>query len=149
MRVDDILRRKGLRTGTVGPDETVAAALRLLAAEDTDALLVTDVGQGEGGPAVGVLSERDVVRGLRERGAAVLEQPVAALMRRDPVCCRPGDSVRRVRQLMDEHKVRHIPVLEGAALVGIITDHDLIKTPAMEARAYSIETWDFPVAAHQ
>lgn len=144
MRVGDILRGKGTRIGTVRVNETVETALRLLRAEDTDGLVVKDVCRTEGNTVVGVLSEHEVVRGLSERGPSVLAQPVTALMRRDPVSCHPGDPVRRVLELMDEHAVRHVPVLDGATLVGVISVRDLIRFQRAQA-----EAWDFPVAAHQ
>lgn len=124
-------------------DETVATALRLLLAEGSGALVVKDACSARGDTLVGVLSEREVVRGLAERGAGVLEQPVTVLMRRDPVCCQPGDPLHRVLRLMDEHAVRHVPVLDGTTLVGIVDGRDLAQ-----AEAYTEESWGFPVAAH-
>ena len=151
MRVDYILRGKGPRIGTVRVNETVEVALRLLKAEDTDGLVVKDVCRTEGNTVVGVLSDHDVVRALTERGAGVLAQPVTALMRRDPVFCRPGDPLHRVLELMDEHKIRHVPVLDGASLVGLITVADLIRSQIaqMAAGGPADRRWDFPVAAHQ
>ena len=127
MRVEDILRRKGTRIGTVRINETVETALRLLKAENTGALVVKDVCRTEGNTVVGVISERDIVRGLTDRGPGILSLPVTAVMSNHPVCCAPGDSVRRVLQLMDEHTIRHIPVLDGASLVGVVSVRDLIK----------------------
>ena len=127
MRVEDILRRKGTRIGTVRINETVETALRLLKAENTGALVVKDVCRTEGNTVVGVISERDIVRSLTDRGPGILSLPVTAVMSNHPVCCAPGDSVRRVLQLMDEHTVRHIPVLDGASLVGVVSVRDLIK----------------------
>ena len=147
MQVGDILRTKGTRIGTVRVNETIEVALRLLKAEDTDGLVVKDVCRTEGNTVVGVLSEHEVVRALAESGAGVLRQPVTALMRRDPVTCRPGDPVRRVLQLMDEHKVRHVPVLEGASLVGLITVPDLIRFQI--AATETDKRWNFPAEAHQ
>ena len=148
MRVGDILRRKGARIGTVRLSETVAAALRLLLAEDSGALVVKDVRRTEDGTLVSVLSEREVVCGPAERGMGVLEQPVTVLMRRDPVCCRLGDSPHLVLLLMDEQAVRHVPVLDGATLVGIVDGRGLVEAQVAEAEAYAEESWDFPVAAH-
>lgn len=127
MRVEDILRRKGTRIGTVRINETIETALRLMKAENTGALVVKDVVRTEGNTVVGVLSERDVVRGLTERGPSVLGEPVTALMSRHPICCQLGDSVRHVLQLMDEHTIRHVPVLDGGSLVGLVSIRDLIR----------------------
>ncbi|MCW2236875.1 CBS domain-containing protein [Azospirillum canadense] len=155
MRVEDILRRKGTRIGTVRINETIETALRLLKAENTGALVVKDVCRTEGNTVVGVISERDIVRGLTDRGPVVLTQPVTALMSRNPVCCGPKDSVRRVLQLMDEHTIRHVPVLEGASLVGVVSVRDIIKAQLEAAprddadEAEAAEGWSFPVAANQ
>ncbi len=149
MRVEDILRRKGTRIGTVRINETVETALRLLKAENTGALVVKDVCRTEGNTVVGVISERDIVRGLTDRGPGILSLPVTAVMSNHPVCCAPGDSVRRVLQLMDEHTIRHIPVLDGASLVGVVSVRDLIKAQldAAPPDAEPGEAASYPVAA--
>ncbi len=162
MKVEDILRKKGTRIGMVRVNETVATALRLMKAENTGALVVKDVCRTEGNTVVGVVSERDVARALVDRGAAILEQPVSALMTRDPYCCSPSDPVRHVLSLMDEHGIRHVPVLEGATLVGVVSVRDLIRrqledmtaaalVPAAVAAADSAaaDSWDYPVVANQ
>ena len=149
MRVEDILRRKGTRIGTVRINETVETALRLLKAENTGALVVKDVCRTEGNTVVGVISERDIVRSLTDRGPGILSLPVTAVMSNHPVCCAPGDSVRRVLQLMDEHTVRHIPVLDGASLVGVVSVRDLIKAQLVAAPPDAVpgEAVSYPVAA--
>ncbi|MBK3775768.1 CBS domain-containing protein [Azospirillum sp. YIM DDC1] len=151
MRVEDILRRKGTRIGTVRINETVETALRLLKAENTGALVVKDVCRTEGNTVVGVISERDIVRGLTDRGPGILSLPVTSVMSNHPVCCTPGDSVRHVLQLMDEHTVRHIPVLDGASLVGVVSVRDLIKAQldAAPPDAEPGEIVNYPVAAAQ
>ncbi|CAO3446111.1 hypothetical protein [Azospirillum argentinense] len=151
MRVEDILRRKGTRIGTVRINETVETALRLLKAENTGALVVKDVCRTEGNTVVGVISERDIVRSLTDRGPGILSLPVTAVMSNHPVCCTPGDSVRHVLQLMDEHTVRHIPVLDGASLVGVVSVRDLIKAQldAAPPDAEPAEVVSYPVAAAQ
>ncbi|AIB11875.1 histidine kinase [Azospirillum argentinense] len=151
MRVEDILRRKGTRIGTVRINETVETALRLLKAENTGALVVKDVCRTEGNTVVGVISERDIVRGLTDRGPGILSLPVTSVMSNHPVCCAPGDSVRHVLQLMDEHTVRHIPVLDGASLVGVVSVRDLIKAQldAAPPDAEPAEVVSYPVAAAQ
>lgn len=154
MRVEDILRRKGTRIGTVRINETIETALRLLKAENTGALVVKDVCRTEGNTVVGVISERDIVRGLTDRGTEVLGQPVTALMSRHPVSCAPTDSVRRVLQLMDEHTIRHVPVLDGATLIGVVSVRDIIKAqleaaPRDEGDDGAEQAWSYPVAANQ
>ncbi|PWC33905.1 CBS domain-containing protein [Azospirillum sp. TSO35-2] len=155
MKVEDILRKKGTRIGMVRVNEPVSTALRLMKAENTGALVVKDVCRTEGNTVVGVISERDVVRALVDRGTGILEQPVSALMTRDPWCCSPSDPVRHVLSLMDEHGIRHVPVLDGTTLVGVVSVRDLIRRqlddlPADElAGAGASDRWDYPVAANQ
>lgn len=149
MKVEDILRKKGTRIGMVRVNETVDTALRLMKTENTGALVVKDVCRTEGNTVVGVISERDVVRGLVDRGPDILKQPVTALMTRDPVCCHPSDTVRHVLGLMDGHGIRHVPVLDGATLVGVVSVRDLIRRQLEEATLPASEAWNHPVAAHQ
>jgi len=149
MRVEDILRKKGTRIGMVRVNETVDTALRLMKTENTGALVVKDVCRTEGNTVVGVISERDVARGLVDRGPDILKLPVSALMTRDPFCCHPSDSVRRVLSLMDEHGIRHVPVLDGATLVGVVSVRDLIRRQLEDLPVPAGDTWDYPVAANQ
>ncbi|WP_207459748.1 CBS domain-containing protein [Azospirillum sp. SYSU D00513] len=128
MKVEDILRRKGTRINTVRVNEPIETALRLMASENIGALVVKDVCRTEGNTVVGVISERDVVRGLVQQGPTVLKQTVATLMSKNPICCAPGDSIRHVLSLMDKHSIRHVPVLEGMNLIGVISVRDFIKT---------------------
>ncbi|WP_448191483.1 CBS domain-containing protein [Azospirillum sp. sgz301742] len=146
MKVEDILRGKGTRINMVRINETVDTALRLMKADNVGALVVKDVCRTEGNTVVGVISERDVVRALVDRGPAVLNQPVSALMTRNPITCRPDDPVQHVLHLMDEHTIRHVPVLDGPTLVGVISVRDLIKVQLVKAGA--METRAAPVAAH-
>ncbi|HYG87469.1 MAG TPA: CBS domain-containing protein [Azospirillum sp.] len=147
MKVEDILRGKGTRINMVRVHETVDTALQLMKTDNVGALVVKDVCRTEGNTVVGVISERDVVRGLVDRGPSVLKQPVSALMTADPVTCRPGDPIHHVLRLMDEHAIRHVPVLDGPTLIGVISVRDLIKLQLGEACA--AEAWNSPVAAHQ
>jgi CBS domain-containing protein len=146
MKVEEILRTKGTRINMVRVNETVETALALMRRENIGALVVKDVCRTEGNTIVGVISERDVVRGLVDRGPAILGQPVSALMSRNPITCGPTDSVRHVLQLMDEHSIRHVPVLDGFTLVGVISVRDLIKRQLADA---TDEQWDYPVAVNQ
>ncbi|HYD64629.1 CBS domain-containing protein [Azospirillum sp.] len=146
MKVEEILRTKGTRINMVRVNETVETALKLMRRENIGALVVKDVCRTEGNTIVGVISERDVVRGLVDSGPAILQQPVSALMSRNPITCRPSDPVRHVLQLMDEHAIRHVPVLDGFTLVGVISVRDLIKRQLAEAPE---EEWDYPIAVNQ
>lgn len=136
MKVEDILRKKGTRINMVRVHETVETALKLLKAENIGALVVKDVCRTEGNTVVGIISERDVVRGLVDHGPGILKQPVSSLMTRNPVICAPSDPMERVLTLMDEHSIRHIPVLDGFTLVGVVSVRDLIRLQLDQTRSH-------------
>lgn len=75
----------------------------------------------------GILSERDVVRVLGAQGAAVLEQPVSAVMTRKVIHCRPSDTVGAIMEVMTSGKFRHLPVIDDGDLVGLISIGDIVK----------------------
>jgi len=75
----------------------------------------------------GILSERDIVRVLGERGAAVLDKPVSAVMTRKVVSCKQSDTVAAIMEMMTLGKFRHLPVLEEDRVVGLISIGDIVK----------------------
>lgn len=124
MNVEAILRGKGTKVVTVEPEATVAEAARILKRERIGALIVsTD------GAVKGILSERDIVSGLGDptRRSRLLESPVSMLMTRDVVTCAPQDSVQKCMVLMTEHHIRHLPVLDDANMIGVISIGDVVK----------------------
>lgn len=125
MSIADILRHKsgGGAAGvvTVDPTVTVTAALATLAEHNIGALLVVD----DGGLR-GILSERDVVRRLAVAGAGALEEPVSELMTADVVTCSPRDAVDAIAETMTSRRIRHMPVLDGDELVGIVSIGDVV-----------------------
>ncbi|MGW5052012.1 CBS domain-containing protein [Actinokineospora sp. NPDC004072] len=123
MRISDVLRSKGSAVVTVDPGLTVAGMLAELARHNVGALVVVD-----GEAVVGIVSERDVVRGLAERGAGLLDVPVAEIMTADVLTCEPGHGVDALAEVMTERRVRHVPVLSGGALVGIVSIGDVVKS---------------------
>lgn len=125
MYVESILKGKGANIISVKPADTVADTAKVLARHRIGAVLVCD-GDGDGELA-GILSERDIVRGLAETGSAILEGPVSALMTRRVVTCSPGDSVDGVMAKMTEGRFRHLPVMSGGSLVGVISIGDVVK----------------------
>jgi CBS domain-containing protein len=126
MKVADILREKGTRIITVGRGEPVTTAARLMATEKIGALVVKDVVSTEGDTCVGVLSERDIVRGLVEFGPAVMQFPVEKLMTGKLISCARHDDLSSVMDKMDHHGIRHLPVLEDFTLIGVISVRDVI-----------------------
>ena len=123
MNVSSILRRKGTRVETAKPQTTVGEAARRLTSEGIGSLVILDAG----GNLRGVLSERDLVRAVAQHGASAWSVPVADLLREQPPTCRPEDSLRAVMSLMTRSRARHLPVIAGEALVGIVSIGDVVK----------------------
>ena len=123
MNVEVILKAKGRSVVTVAPDATVAEAVGLLRARGIGALVVSP----DGAAMAGILSERDIVHALAERGVTLLELPVAALMTRHVFTCKPGDSIAELMAEMTQHRIRHLPVVENGRLVGIVSIGDVVK----------------------
>ena len=126
MKVEQILRRKDTRIITVRVGESIEIAARLLRSENIGALVVKDVCRTEGNVVVGMLSERDIVRALLEHGPKVLQMSVSSLMSRTLITCSPEDSERHVLELMRKNHIRHLPVLDGHTLVGVIGLRDFV-----------------------
>lgn len=130
MRIADVLRNKGAGVLTVSPEMTVAELLTGLATRNVGAMVVV----GPGGP-IGIVSERDVVRNLHVHGAGLLEHAVADIMSTDVITCTPADSVDGVSGLMTNNRVRHVPVMDGGHLTGIVSIGDVVKTRMEELEA--------------
>ena len=126
MKVAELLRRKGTRILTARMDEPVETAARLLSRENAGALVVKDSVSTEGDTIVGMFSERDLLHAVVEHGAAALKKPVAALMSKKVISCGPDDDLRSVLELMDRHYVRHLPVIDGTTLIGVVSIRDFI-----------------------
>ncbi len=123
MQIAQVVRHKGPEVVTVAPGVPVRAALSLLADHGIGALVVS----GAPGVVDGILSERDVVRGLHTSGPGVLDEPVSALMTAEVRTCVPAASVHDLARLMTEHRVRHVPVVEDGRLIGIVSIGDVVK----------------------
>ena len=145
MNVAAILKGKAAAILCVRPETLVAEAAKLLAAKRIGAVLV-EGGKGAGGLA-GILSERDIVRGLADRGAAVLERPVSDLMTRDVVVTTSTHTIDRVMGLMTEKRIRHLPVVDNGALVGVISIGDVVKHRIAEVEREAEELRTYITAA--
>jgi len=130
MRIADVLRNKGSAVATVSPDTTVTELLAGMAQHNIGAMVVT----GPDG-VLGIVSERDVVRRLQERGADLLQLPVSEIMTTVLVTCSPEDAVNDLSGLMTENRVRHVPVISNGQLVGIVSIGDVVKTRMEELKA--------------
>ena len=123
MTVELILKIKGSDVVTVGPEDSIEATASLLSARKIGAVIVKD----RDGAVIGVLSERDVVRGIAQAGAAALAKPVKELMTGKVVSCRLHDSITEVMGRMTDRRIRHLPVIEDGKLVGMISIGDVVK----------------------
>ncbi len=134
--VSQILKSKGSGgVVTVKPGATVAAAAEMLSSMRIGAVIVSQ----DGTRADGILSERDIVRELGKRGGAVLNDRVDQLMTRTLVTCTPEDRADAVLGRMTDGRFRHMPVVVGGQMVGLISIGDVVKARlselAMEAEA--------------
>ena len=130
MTVRAILDTKGHQIESVEPDAKLSAAIKTLAERKIGAVLVISQDRIEG-----ILSERDIVRVLGERGAAVLDEPVSAVMTRKVVSCKQADTVAAIMEMMTSGKFRHLPVVEDGQVVGLISIGDIVKWRVREYEA--------------
>ncbi|HZA10893.1 CBS domain-containing protein [Mycobacterium sp.] len=122
MRISDVLRNKGSAVAIITPEASVSELLAGLAEHNIGAMVVVGPDGVEG-----IVSERDIVRRLHERGADLLDRPVSDIMTTVVVTCAPGDSVDSLSALMTKNRVRHVPVIEGGQLAGIVSIGDVVK----------------------
>jgi len=125
MIVTQILKSKAVAgVLTLGSDATIAQAVAIMARERVGTVVISD---DEGVTAAGILSERDVVRGLGTTGAACLDKTVDTLMTRKLVTCTGADTSDAVLSTMSEGRFRHMPVIEDGRLVGLVSIGDVVK----------------------
>ena len=123
MRIADVLRNKGASVATITPETSVSGLLTELSVHNIGAMVVVSP---DG--VIGIVSERDIVRALQERGADLLRLPVSEIMTKFVATCTPNDSVDSLSVLMTTKRVRHIPVMEDGRLTGIVSIGDVVKT---------------------
>lgn len=123
MRIADILRSKGSAVATVTETTTVTGLLAELTTHNIGAMVVI----GCDGGIVGMVSERDVVRQLHERGADLLRRPVSEIMTGLVVTCAPDELVDDLSAVMTNNRVRHVPVVVDGRLAGIVSIGDVVK----------------------
>src|SRR3954468_24149772 len=114
MSVQDVLSAKRAKVMTVDPTTPIGVAARRLRLENIGALVVSH----DGTTVDGILSERDILYGLIDHGADVLDKPVADLMAHQPYTCSPQTSVKEAMRLMTTRRIRHLPVVRDGKLVG-------------------------------
>lgn len=123
MTVKAIVSRKGRDVLTIEPTASLAAAVKLLAERRIGAIVIT----GAEHQVIGILSERDIVRALASRGTAALDEPVGQVMTRKVMTCSEDETIASLAGRMTEGKFRHLPVVEGGRLAGIVSIGDVVK----------------------
>jgi len=123
MQVSDILKAKGDRVVTIDPDTKVRDIAGILREKPIDAALVS----GQDRKMVGIVSERDIVRGIAEHSSEILDGPAADPMSRSVVTCRPETSIEELMEQKLAKQIRHVPVYEDDRMAGIISISDVVK----------------------
>ncbi len=143
MHVAAILREKGRAVETAGVKATVMDVAARLSALRIGAIVVTN----DDGSIAGIVSERDIIRGVGREGASVLDWPVADIMTRSVMTCVESDTVGTLMATMTTHRFRHLPVLDQGRLSGIISIGDVVKHRVAEAELEATMMRDYITAS--
>ena len=143
MTVRAILSKKGHAVVTTSPAESLAEAAKVLSTHRIGAVIVTN----PDGRVIGMLSERDIVRALAEHGPAALERQIDEVMTRRVVTSNEADTVGEIMERMTSGKFRHIPVVEGERLVGVVSIGDVVKYRLEEVERESNAMRDYILTA--
>jgi len=143
MNVGIILAEKGRETFTIDPNASLAEAVSLLAAKRIGAALIL----GPDRRIAGIISERDVVRALAERGAAALDEPVSRTMTRKVETCNESETVANIMERMTAGKFRHMPVVDQGRLVGVVSIGDIVKHRVQQMEHESVAMRDYIMTA--
>ncbi|HML44115.1 MAG: CBS domain-containing protein [Hyphomicrobium zavarzinii] len=123
MNVASILKLKGRAVSTVRPNATLLDVAKKLGPKKIGAIVVV----GENGHVAGIISERDIIRAISERGAPALSLMVSEVMTRNVICCQETSELDELMEIMTKGRFRHLPVIEDEALVGIVSIGDVVK----------------------
>ena len=123
MQVSVLLQHKGSEVVTVVPEVQISAVAQTLAERRIGAVVVSS----DGSSIDGVLSERDIVLAIAQRGAAALREPASSIMTTAVCTCEPDTTVEQLMETMTEQRVRHVPVLVSGSLAGIVSIGDVVK----------------------
>lgn len=143
MHIYDVLNRKGSDVVTVEPQIDVRTLLAVLAEHRIGAVVVS----AGGGAVDGIVSERDIVRALADRGAAILSEPVSSIMTSEVQTCRPDDSLQYLAAKMTAGRFRHAPVVVKGELSGIVSIGDIVKSRIAELEVERDSLSDYVVRA--
>jgi CBS domain-containing protein len=127
--VNEILQAKASKLLSISPEASVLDALKLMAEREVGALVVLD-----GDQLAGIFSERDYARKVILFGKSSKDTAVSEIMTRKVVCVRPEQSVEDCMALMTDKRIRHLPVLQGNAVIGVISIGDVVKEVISEQR---------------
>lgn len=146
MTVKRILEsRPSIAPASIAPDGTVSEALGLLASNNVSALVVTV----DGGTIEGIVTERDIVRGLHRLGAELLDHPVSEIMTPKVITCVTSDSAAGITAIMLSRKIRHVPVVENDKFVGMVSIRDLLQLRLTEVQSEAEAMRDYIAGAGQ
>ena len=130
MKVKDILQEKGADVATIGADKTVFEAIKSLVEKNIGSLLVLD----EKSAIVGIITERDILKECDRRYESLMQTMVKDVMIKNVIVASPEDDIDYVENIMTENRVRHLPVISGQKLVGLISIGDVVKVQRGECR---------------
>jgi CBS domain-containing protein len=142
MFVGQILGAKGSKVVSTTAEATIADVARLLRRERIGAVVVTEADR-----LCGIISERDLARGLADYGAELLEMKVGQLMTSEVVTCTPEDGIDHLMQSMTHGRFRHLPVLQDGRMIGIISIGDVVKHRLEELEAETHQLQDYIAGA--
>ena len=123
MKVEQIIQAKGADVYAVFESDKISDAVKLLNEKNIGAVIVKNAS----GLISGILSERDIVRRLGEKGGDALNMPVGDCMTPDPISCSPDSTIEELMEQMTTRRIRHLPVLNSGSLVGVVSIGDVVK----------------------
>ena len=141
MIADAILKSKGANVISTRQDGKVSEVVRTLSQERIGVVVVSDDGE----QLNGIISERDVVRGLGRHGAALMDMPARELMTKEVQTCGRSNTLPEIMTQMSEHRIRHLPVLEDGKLCGLLSISDVVRGRLQEIEAEAAALRDYVV----
>ena len=133
MNVADVLRAKGAEVVTIVLTETIETAAKVLREKRFGSLTVRD----RSGKLAGIITERDIIRAVAEKGVNGLTYKVEDFMTREVRTCKSSATIKDVMELMAQRRIRHVPVVESGELLGMISSNDVVKY-RLEERASEV-----------
>ncbi len=124
MNVETILRDKGADVVTAKPSTKIAEIVATLAEKRIGAIVLCE----DLSHIQGIISERDIVRGLKRHGASLLDMVARDMMTSQVKTCTPSDTVSQLMEQMTEHRIRHLPVVDEGRLCGVLSIGDVVKS---------------------